>query len=111
MRRLQNQMARGVNQGFLAAGIATPEQKDEMRSLVVEIANHGFGKGFPAVTAVRTGPVGFNGEDVVEQQHALALPVREIAGGIGVVTIFGVNLTVDVDERGRDWLRIWDREG
>ena len=87
------------------------QQKDQMRSLVVEIANHGFSKGFPAVTAMRTGAVGLNGEDVIKQQHALALPVRKIAGGIGVVAILGINLTIDVDERGRNWLRIWDGEG
>ena len=81
-----------------------------MRSLVVEIANHGFGKGFPAVTAVRTGAVGLNGEDVIKQQHALALPVREVAGGVGVVAILGINLAIDVDERGRDWLRIRNGE-
>ena len=82
-----------------------------MRSLVVEIANHGFGKGFPAVTAMGTGAVGLNRENIVKQQHALALPVCEIAGGIGVVAILSINLTIDVDQRGRDWLRIWDGEG
>ena len=50
-----------VNHSFFAPSVSTPKDKDQMRNVVVEIANDVFGEYFPAFAAVATSEVRLDG--------------------------------------------------
>ena len=52
-----------------------------------------------------------DGENGVQKQDTLGLPIFEGAGGVFVVAEIGIDFFVDIDERGRDGLRRRDGEG
>ena len=59
--RLENEMFRPVDKRLFRAGVATPENKDEMFARVAEIFYHGFGERFPTLAAVRAGEMCLDG--------------------------------------------------
>lgn len=69
----------------------------------VQVLNGGGGENFPATAAVRTGAVGFDGEDVVQEKDTLLLPGDEGAGWVRVAAEVGIDLFVNVLERRRDF--------
>ena len=88
-----------VDKGFLAAGVAAPEEEDEMRADVIEVFDDGFGENFPAVATVGAGSVGFDRENIIKEEDALALPVFEVAGGVLMAADISIDFFVNVDER------------
>ena len=52
---------------FFVARVATPQQKNEMVTVVVEIFDNVFGEDFPAFATVAAGLMSFDGEDVIQQ--------------------------------------------
>ena len=111
MGRFEDEVFGLVDEGLLAAGVAAPEEKDEVRTSFIEILDDCLSEGFPAVTAMRAGFVGLYGEDIIEQEDTLSLPVLKIAGGVAVVTDVGVDFFIDVDERRWDRLSGWHGKG
>ena len=65
VRRFKDKMLGLVDERFLIAGVAPPEDEDEVGSGIVEVFNTGFRESFPAVTAVRAGMVSFDGENII----------------------------------------------
>lgn len=100
MRGGQHKVARGVDQGRLAYGIAPPEDEDQVVAVAREAAYDLVGELLPALSLVRSGPVGLDGEGGVEQQHPLGCPTRQIAVGRERGPGVGAHLLEDVDQRG-----------
>ena len=111
VRGLEDEVFILVDERGFAARIAAPEEKNEVGAGTVEIFNSGGGESFPAFAAVGAGSVRLHRKDGVEEEDALFLPTAERAGGVLVVADIGVDFFVDVDERGRDGLRSWNRKG
>ncbi len=108
---LEDEVLLSVDKRSFAARIAAPEEKNEVGAGTVEIFDSGGGESFPAFAAVGAGAVSLYRKDSVEEEDALFLPTAERAGGVLVVADIGVDFFVDVDERGRDGLRSWNRKG
>lgn len=107
----EDEVLSDIDERLLTAGVATPKEEDEVVALFVEVFNRGFGEGLPALAAVRAGFVGFDRENIVEHEDALVLPGFKIAGFISMMTVLSVNFFVNIDERGRDRLRVGDGKG
>lgn len=61
----ENEMLGLVDERLFAAGVATPEDEDEVGAGGIEVFDAGFGENFPALAAMGAGAVGFDGENVV----------------------------------------------
>lgn len=79
MRALQHQMFLTVYEDAFTAGIATPEQEDQMLAVVGQSFDGGVGKRLPTLARVAVGLAFLYGERSVEQQYALICPARQIA--------------------------------
>ena len=102
MRAPEHQMARGVDEGCLAACGGAPQHEHEMLPVLAEQADDLVGEGLPPVSAMAEGLAGTHGEAGVEQEHTLAGPAAQIAalgdGGTGL----GLYLLEDIAQRGRE---------
>ncbi len=54
-----------VYEGGFGAGVAAPEDEDEMGDLGVEVLDDVLGEGLPAFAAMGGGAMGFDGENIV----------------------------------------------
>lgn len=67
MRRGENEMALAINNLTFLFGIATPEQKDQMLSPLIEVINNFIGKLLPALAFVGGSFMLFDCEDAVQE--------------------------------------------
>lgn len=109
--RFENEVFFGVDERFFRAGVASPENKNEIFAVVAEVTDGGFGENLPTATAVRAGAMSLDGEDVVQEKNALVLPRKQVAGVVVMGAEVGIDFFIDVDERRRDRRGGRNREG
>ena len=80
MHRLQYEMARGVYQRCLAAGITAPKYEHEIVAVSIECLDGGVGKLLPSATLVTGCLMRPYGQCGIEQQHTLLCPTGEVSG-------------------------------
>lgn len=101
MYRLEHEMAMAVDNGAFSLRITTPQQEDEMFSLLAERAYDGIGELFPSSALMGSGLVLAHGEGGIEQEHALGSPSSQTsARGHGYAEIL-LYLLEDIDQRRR----------
>src|SRR5450759_1162600 len=74
VRRLEDTMTPGVDQFALRLRVTAPEQEHEAFALAVERVDAGVGETLPPFALMRASETTLDGQDGVEQQHALARP-------------------------------------
>src|SRR5574344_902496 len=79
MYRLQNKMARSINERCLAAGISSPKDEHEVIAMGIESLDGGIGKLLPSMSLMTCRLMCPNGECGIQQKHSLLSPSREIA--------------------------------
>lgn len=79
MGRFEDEVLRRIDHGGFLLGKSSPEEKDQIFALGVELVDRGVGEFFPAFIAVGGGLVGPDGQDGIEKKHPLVGPVLQIA--------------------------------
>ncbi len=108
--RGEDEVARGIDRGALLLCVRSPKHVYEVLSLGVEATDDGVGERLPTMPLMRSGTVRADGQDGVEQQHALIGPTREIAArGARSAEVVG-DLFEDVLKRGGKGRAVLHRE-
>lgn len=111
MDTLKDEMFLGVDEGLLVAGIASPEQEDDMRTAVRDGLYDSVGECLPPFALVRAWLMLPDGQRGIEQKDTLTRPAAQRAivhlAAIGIgddvwhAPRIGLYLLENVDERGR----------
>ena len=91
-------MGFGRDEGELASGVVAPQEEDDPLWQVADRLDDGVGEGFPALAAMAAGVSGGDGEDGVQQQHALVGPGFEAAVVRPWQSEIGAEFLVDVPQ-------------
>jgi hypothetical protein len=91
-------MGFGRDEGDLASGVIAPEEEDDAVGQAADGVDDGVGEGFPALAAMAAGVSGGDGEDRVQQQHALMGPGFEASVIRTWQSEIGTEFLVDVSE-------------
>lgn len=99
----QHQMVRIGDEPLCLAGLGAPEQEHHGLVLPVQFPEHRIGELLPAQVLMGQGLMGPDGENGIEQQHALPGPVCEIAGAVHGLLQFIGQFRIHIGQGRRDF--------
>ena len=79
MRTFEHAVFAPVDEHLLVAGIASPKQEDDVRTIGGKRLDGSVGECLPALACMAVGHASLHGERSVEQQDALVGPCAEVA--------------------------------
>ncbi len=94
-------MPPGIYATPFMSGLTSPEDKDQVIPVLIELRDHSIRELFPALSPVRASPVVFHRQNAIEQKHALPRPGLQAAMSYRSHAQIAFKFLVDIDQGGR----------